>query len=123
MKSIIKGLQSIAEGFLSFKLFPPPMKPVKYNTFRDHNNIKERTDPNSHDSLSRDESLYLCNTRCCPDCGSKLLPGPCGGCSQNMACSNTECASEFNGAIEFGWIERNGKISAERYRYVYGIKD
>jgi len=119
MNMIIQGLRSIAEAMLSFNLFPKS-EPRKFNTFNRHEDIAERTDPASQVSLSRDESLYLCNTRCCPDCGNNLLPGPCGGCSQNMACSNTECASEFNGSIDLGWIQRNGKISAERYRTIYG---
>lgn len=119
MSIIIRGLRSIAEAMLTFCLFPNN-EPCKYNTFRCHKDIEERTDPNSRVTLSRDENLYLCNTLCCPDCGNKLLAGPCGGCSQNMACSNTKCGSEFNGAVPFGGVERNGKISAERYRTVYG---
>lgn len=31
----------------------------------------------------------------CPDCKSPILPGPGGGMSMNVRCSNDECGHEF----------------------------
>lgn len=59
----------------------------------------------------------------CPDCGQKkLLEGPGGGMSLNIACDN--CLSEFN--VGFGFhgeiflFERMGKLTYARAR-LYGI--
>lgn len=59
----------------------------------------------------------------CPDCGSnKLLIGPCGGASMNVACET--CLSEFNILNMFGNLRlqsRMGKLTPERAEQAYGL--
>lgn len=58
----------------------------------------------------------------CFDCGTRLLAGPRGGMSVNMACP--ACRSEFNVAFWQGaaiLIDRLGKLHAYRAASVYGL--
>ena len=70
--------------------------------------IDNRSEAGSSGKLTEDEVAWMrVNYTCCPDCGYMLLEGPCGGGSQNWACSNPNCGSKFNNGGFF--IERIGK--------------
>ncbi len=70
------------------------------------------------DELDTLDHAQLLNEWCC-DCGSTLLPGPCGGASQNFYCINrTDCRQGFNLCVIAGkmvFAERIGEVDDERF--------
>lgn len=57
----------------------------------------------------------------CPVCHEKdsLLGGPSGGASQNVGCAN--CGQHFTVTPGLGMVVRDGKMSDDRARTVFGI--
>ncbi len=57
----------------------------------------------------------------CPNCYSKktLLAGPCGGASQNVACS--ACGHHFTVTPGLGLVVEDGKMDDGRAKSVFGI--
>jgi hypothetical protein len=62
----------------------------------------------------------------CPDCKTgRLLQGPCGGSSMNVACENPECHSEFNICVGTSIFDRLGNLrdeSRQKRKKLYGIE-
>jgi hypothetical protein len=56
----------------------------------------------TNDELTKMLAAAVPDTLNCPDCGRTLMPGPCGGLSQNFSCSAVECGSRFNYMGPFG---------------------